>query len=69
VRSADNSRSSSPDLHATAETDRARLLEHAETLADLERVTSASPSEVAAHAWVVRDSTAGLVADPVGAKT
>lgn len=54
-----------PDLHATegAETDRARLLEHTETLADLERVTSLSPSEVVAHAWVVRDALTAVGTD------
>lgn len=46
-----------PDLHAAegAGSDGARLVEHAEALADLDRVTSLSPSEVAAHAWAVRD--------------
>ena len=44
-------------------TERARLLEHTEALADLDRLTSSSPAEVAAHAWAVRDALTALGSD------
>jgi hypothetical protein len=40
-----------------------RLTEHAEALADLDQVGSMSPSEVAAHAWVVRDGLTAFGSD------
>jgi hypothetical protein len=45
------------------ETDRARLREHAEVLADLDRLSSLSPAEVATHAGVVRDALTALASD------
>jgi hypothetical protein len=51
------------DLGAVDETDRARLAEHTEVLADLDRLAAMSPSEITAHAWAVRDALAAVGSD------
>ncbi|NMO91819.1 hypothetical protein [Actinomycetospora sp. TBRC 11914] len=52
-----------PGLGAVDEADRGRLIEHTEALADLDRLSAMSPSEVATHAWVVRDALTAIGSD------
>lgn len=58
-------RAQMPDLSGAgvAEPDRAQLARHAEALADLDRAQTMSPAEVAAHAWVLRQTLTAIGSD------